>query len=288
MQDNRRRRGNMSLHYSLIAFIVLVIFTILSLTVFFNVETIEIIGSSMYSADEIVKACGIRGGDNMIRTNMGKAENKITQQLTYIETAVINRKLPSTLEIVIQPCIETASLQTEDGYLIVSESGKILRASEEPAEDTLVFIGAEPAEDMHIGVTFASVDEDKSEVIYELMKRHSSGFAAKITSFDITDRLNITCLYEDRINIEINSIADIDYKFTLAEEILSTKISPDATGRLKMLEKGAQFLSSDDLEQIESTYESNVVSSQESETLPPEPEESDNSEETTTEEIRFE
>ena len=101
MQNDRRRRGNMTLHYSLIAFIALVIFVILSLTVFFNIETADIIGSSIYSADEIIAASGIKGGDNMIRKNMSKAEKNIVSQLTYIEEAHITRKLPSSLEILI-------------------------------------------------------------------------------------------------------------------------------------------------------------------------------------------
>ena len=260
MRDNRRR-GNMTLHYSLIAFIVLVVFAVLSTTVFFNIESADIIGSSIYSAEEIIAASGIRGGDNMIRTNMGKAEEAIASELIYIEEARITRKLPSSIEILIVPCAETASLQTEDGYLIVSESGKILRAEAEPAEDTLVFLGTDPAEDMHVGMKFASSDEDKTEVIYELLTMADSGFASKITSFDVTDRLNISCLYEDRITIEINSTADIDYKFRLAEEILDTKISPDTEGRLKLLENGAQFLSKEDIEQNEQIFEMNIQTS---------------------------
>ena len=278
--QNSRRRGNMSIHYSLIAFIALVAFVILSLTVFFNIETADIIGSSIYSADEIIAASGIQGGDNMIRTNMGKSEKAITSQLIYIEEAKITRKLPSSVEILITPCVETASLQTEDGYFIISESGKILRAEAEPAEDTIIFYGTEPAEDMHIGMTFASVDEDKTEVIYELIEHAEIGFASKITSFDVTDRLNISCLYEDRINIEISSIADAEYKFKLAEEILDTKISPDAEGRLRLFENGAQFLSNEDLEQIEQTYEMNMETSAATETSPSETETENSAEET--------
>ena len=279
----------MSLHYSLIAFIVLVVFAILSTTVFFNIESADIIGSSIYSADEIIAASGIKGGDNMVRKNMGKAEKAITSELIYIEEAHISRKLPSSVEILIVPCIETASLQTEDGYLIVSESGKILRADAAPAEDTLIFLGVEPAEDMHIGMTFASADEDKTEVIYELLEKSGSGFASKITSFDVTDRLNITCLYEDRISIEINSIADIDYKFRLAEEILDTKISPDAEGRLKLLENGAQFLSNEDIEHNEQAFEMNMQTSAVTETSPAETSaEEESSDETTSTHINFE
>lgn len=288
MRDSNRRRGNMSLHYSLIAFIVLVIFAILSLTVFFNVEYIDIIGSSIYSADEIVSAAGIQGGDNMIRTNMGNAEKAVTEQLIYIEKAEIHRKLPSGLEIVITPCNETASLQAEEGYLVVSAEGKILRAAEEPVEGTMIFLGAEPAEGMHVGMKFASADEDKTDVIYELMSISEDGFASKITSFDVTDRLNISCMYEDRINIEIKSIADVDYKFRLAEEILTEKISPDAEGRLKMLDNGAQFLSNDDLEHIKQFYEDSIATSGITETTPPETEEDDIPEETVSTRLNFE
>lgn len=285
---NNRRHGNMSLHYSLIAFIVLVVFAILSTTVFFNIESADVIGSSIYSVDEIISVSGIKGGDNMVRKNMGKAEKAITSELIYIEEAHISRKLPSAVEILIVPCIETASLQTEDGYLIISESGKILRAEAEPAEDTLVFLGTEPAEDMHIGMTFASADEDKTEVIYELIEKSGSGFASKITSFDVTDRLNITCLYEDRINIEINSIADIDYKFRLAEEILDTKISPDAEGRLKLLENGAQFLSNEDIEHNNQAFEMNMQTSAATEISPAETTAEEDSDETTSTHINFE
>ncbi len=287
MRSNRRK-GNMSLQYSLIAFIALVVFAILSTTVFFNIENADIIGSSIYSKEEIIAASGISGGDNMIRTNMGKAEKAITEQLIYIEEAQISRKLPSSIEILIVPCVETASLQTEDGYFIVSESGKILRADTEPAEETILFLGAEPAEDMQVGMTFASADEDKTEVIFELMKKAASGFASKITSFDVTDRLNISCLYEDRITVEINSTADIDYKFRLAEEILDTKISPDAEGRLKLLENGAQFLSNEDIEQNEQTFEINMQTSVATESTVNEAEDDEENESTSSTHINFE
>ena len=258
----RRRRRNMSLYYGTVAFIVLIIFAILSVTVFFNVETVIVTGSSIYTAEEIAKASGIKGGDNMIRRNMGKIENRITEELIYIETAEIIRHFPSSLEISVSPCEETACLSNnENGYWIVSKTGKMLTLAEEPIDGLPVFYGTEPDGEQIPGMTFASEDEHKTEVIYELMGRLDSVFGSKITSYDITDRLNISCMYEDRVEIELGVISDIDYKFRLANEILSTKISPDAEGRLRMLENGAQFLSRSDLEQIEEIYIMNMESS---------------------------
>lgn len=242
----------MSLYYGTVLFIAAIIFGVLSVTVFFNVDTVIVNGSSMYSAEEIIAAAGISGGDNMIRKNMSKAAEKITSQLTYIETAVIKRRLPSSLEITVEPCVETACFQEEDGFFIVSRSGKILKRTENPRRDMPVFYGAAPAEGMDIGMKFASDDENRTEIIYELLERSlTTGFASDITSFNVADRLNISCIYDDRITIELGVISDMDYKFRLAEVIISTKISPHAEGQLRMLEKGGQFLSKADLEQIE-------------------------------------
>lgn len=259
MQNGKpqKRKRNMSLHYSAVVLIVLIIFSVLSVTVLFNIETAKVMGSSIYTADEIIAVSGIQGGDNMIRKNLGKAEDAITSELIYIEEARIKRKLPSSVEIVIVPCVETASLQDEGGFMIVSETGKILRISEEPAEDTQVFYGANPAEELKIGDTFRSEDEAKTDVVYRLMELAENKFVSEITSFDVNDRLNISCVYDNRIDIELGVITDADYKFERANKIISTRIAPDAEGRLKMLKNGAQFLSKADLEQNEATFQHN-------------------------------
>ena len=256
--SQQKRKRNMSLHYSAVVLIVLIIFSVLSVTVLFNIETAVVSGSSIYTAEEIISVSGIEGGDNMIRKNLGKAGNAITSELVYIEEAKIRRKLPSSVEIVIVPCVETASLQDEGGFMIVSETGKILRLSEEPAEDTQVFYGANPAEELKIGDTFRSEDDARTEVIYELMALSENKFVSEITSFDVSDRLNISCVYDNRIDIILGVITDAEYKFRLANEIISTRISPGAEGRLKMLENGAQFLSKADLEQIDETFLRNL------------------------------
>lgn len=271
VKRGQRRKRNMSLYYSTVVLIALVIFAILSVTVFFKIETVIVKGSSIYSVDEIISASGIEGGENMIRKNMGKAERQITSELIYIETADIVRKLPSSVEIEITPCIETACMQYDDGWLIISRMGKILREAEYPPDGMVIFYGTEPAEDTHIGGVFASAEENKTEVIYELLeKSQSAGFASKMTSFDVTSRVNISCMYEDRINIEIGAISDIDYKFKFAEEIITTRLSEDAEGRLRMLENSAQYLSNADLEQIMEYRRINEEISENTITEPPE------------------
>lgn len=250
----RKRKRNMSLYYGTVLFIAAIIFAVLSVTVFFNIETVTVKGSSKYTVEEIIEVSGINGGDNMIRKNMGMTAEKITSELIYIETAEIKRKLPSTVEIAVTPCVETACMQKDGGFFIVSGTGKILDLSEDTREGLLIFYGANPAEDMDLGMKFASEDENKTEVIYNLLSRSESEFVSKITSFDVTDRLNISCVYEDRITVELGVISEIDYKFELAEKIITTKISPDSRGQLRMFKNFGQFFSEADLEQREERH----------------------------------
>jgi len=251
----------MSLQYGLIALIALAIFAVLSVTVFFNIDTALVIGSSIYTPEEIAAAGNIQGGDNMIRKRLDKAEQDITSQLIYIETAEIKRKLPSSVEITVTPCTETASLEGDDGFMVVSGGGKILRFSEEPAEGTQVYYGAEPAEGLETGMTFASADEGKTEVIFALMGLLSeSPFASEITSYDVRDRLNISCVYDGRVDIELGVVTDAEYKFKMANKILTEKVSPEFEGRLKLFGEAGQLLSNDDLKQNDEIYEHNITS----------------------------
>ncbi len=257
----KQHNGNYSIHYTMIAFIALIVFVVLSLTVLFNIETVIITGNSIYSAEEIVAASGLASGDNMIRKNMAKCEESITSQLIYIETATVKRSFPSSIKIIIKPCVETANFESEEGFFVISKGGKILRFTDEPDLKLLTFYGTHPKEEMAIGMQFESADNKKTENIFELIdKLNSSSMAGKVSSFDVTDRLNISCIYENRVTIEMGSVSELDYKFKAAENILTVKISPHTEGTMKIMSTGISFIDKDGLEINEQTYINNIHS----------------------------
>lgn len=260
-QKKKQRNGNYSIHYSMIFFIALIVFVVLSLTVLFNIETVIVTGNSIYSAEEIIAVSGLASGDNMIRKNMSKCEESITSQLIYIETATVKRSFPSSIKIIIKPCVETANLESEEGFFVISKFGKILRHTNEPDLNLLTFYGANPKEEMAIGMQFESADNKKTDNIFELIdKLNSSSMSGKVSSFDITDRLNISCIYENRVTIEMGSVSELDYKFKAAENILTTKISEHTEGTMKILSSGISFIDKEGLELNEQTYIDNIHS----------------------------
>ncbi len=130
----RRRNGKYTLNAALIIFVVIITFAALSVTVLFKLDTVAITGNSIYSPEEILEACGIKSGDNIIRMNMSRRENDIEKKLVYIEKAELKWKHSSTVEINIEPSIEAANLEHENINYLISQNGKILKISDEPGK----------------------------------------------------------------------------------------------------------------------------------------------------------
>lgn len=312
-------RGSKSGYLGIAALIAAVIFLLLSMTVSFKITTVTVKGSSIYSAEEICEASGIKSGSNLIRTNMSKAEEKITSQLIYIESAELKRSFPSGVEITVKPCREAISAEYEEGYCLLSEGGKVLKMSEQPYADTIVIYGARTVPQTEIweeneetsqtssevtsatneevavkeeetestplpviGKRFECSTETRTDIFYQLVSVSSSAFSGLANDFDMTDHYNISCVYDGRITVELGSVSELDYKIKLASSILKDKIGKKTEGTLRMLSGGASFIDKAGLEQNEINYQNNIE-----EKNNPTPE-TEQSEETTSSVVHFE
>lgn len=272
------------------------IFVILSMTVLFKIDTVVITGASDYTTDEILTACEIQGGENLIRTSMKKSAEKIESRLIYVEKAELKRKFPSTLEINITPAVETVSAEYNGKFCLLSAGGKILDITDAPVPETIVIYGAQPQKVLEdweieaaqtaastaaetetsgsettaasaddedipspvIGEKFACADEYRTEIFYLLLETASSSFSEKTNHYDMTDYINISCLYDNRIKIVFGSTAEFDYKIKLAENIITTKIGEETEGTLTMLDRGASFIDKDGLAHNDEVYHHNI------------------------------
>ena len=91
-RSRRKRRRNLSLYYLMIFIIVSAVGITLSLTVFFNIDEINVSGDSQYDKNQIIKCSNINIGDNLFRTNFIKSEEKILKELAYIDDVQIQRQ----------------------------------------------------------------------------------------------------------------------------------------------------------------------------------------------------
>ena len=88
-RHNRKRkhgRRRMGLLFKLLCGAALAAALTVGATVFFQVETIAVVGSSRYTPEEVIAASGVAVGDNLFRMNKNQVSQRIRQQLPYIGT----------------------------------------------------------------------------------------------------------------------------------------------------------------------------------------------------------
>lgn len=233
-RKRRRRRQNLSLYYAIMIFLVVTVGIVLSLTVFFNVKEVTVIGKTIYTDNDIIVSSGINTGDNLVRLSSSKVEKKILSSLPYVDTVTITKKFPDKVEIEVTPSVEFANIKYESGYLLISSSGKILSYSAAPKSEYPIIIGCEN-ENFEPGSLVKIADEENNKAFYSLIGTMiSEGVTEKITEIDVSDKYNISIVYDDRIRVELGSLNDLSYKLRFSYMLVNEKISINKKGTLYM------------------------------------------------------
>lgn len=133
----RRRRRQIA---TLLAVIVLIAAGVwFSVSVLFKIDKFEIQGECPYTLQELEAVFGHAPGDNMYGFSVQNAEERMEQNLPYIEQVVIRRRLPSTIIFRVTPAVETFYIPYAGGFAILSDSRKVLaEVTEEPTHLTRI------------------------------------------------------------------------------------------------------------------------------------------------------
>ena len=239
----RQKKMQMRLYIIVIILAVAVIFVILVFNVFFNIQNVDVEGSTNYTAEEIFKASGITVGDNMLREDIAKCSENITSTLIYIESAEVKKLYPSTIKITVEASVPFANVQTSSGYYLISRGGKILETLTNPKSGIMTITGSEADITLLPGERFASIDETKNKDIYALLDAFSDDELEYVTYIDITDPANVSFEYDSRIVVELGVVSDLDYKLNFITQILHDQMGTGVFGTLRLLpDNSAQFI----------------------------------------------
>lgn len=265
-RKQREKTRRMRLYVIIIIAVVGIVFAVLVFNVFFNIQTVEVAGSTNYTADEIFEASGITVGDNMLRENTDKCSENITSKLVYVESAQVKKIYPNTIKITVEASVPFANVRTANGCMLISQGGKVLEKLINPRSGVMEIEGAEADLTLEIGDRLVSVDEDKTKDIYTLLEAfYNSGYeTGSVTNIDISDRSDVSFVYDGRILVKLGVISDIDYKLDFVSEIVTNQIGSGIRGTLKLLPDSAQFLDEAGIDENERIFEANKANYEES------------------------
>ena len=260
----RQRTGRKTLHYLLLLIILLSAGTILSLTVFFKIEAVYVVGTDKYDPLELAAASGVVEGSNLLRIDKDAIAANLIGPYVYIDSVEISRRLPATVEIAITQSVPAMAVKEGDSYVLMTREGKVLERDTlmipdhiplikgldtrlwtpgmivgTPAPEPPPSVGLETAEQTAARAERNLLREDdalraKESLVmlkYLFDAIETSGFG-EITNVDVTDRLNMKIMYENRLLLELGSEIDLTYKLEFLQLIIKNRIVPDARGVL--------------------------------------------------------
>lgn len=191
----------------------------LCLTMLFNVDRINIEGNTLYEELDLIETSGIEKGENLFEVDTVYAEDKLYSVYSYIEEVEVKRAFPNAVNIKIVEAIPFSVIEEADGYTLVSAGGKVLeRGLEEVPREMLSVRGLS---------TITSTEDDIKRM--DLMKK-IIGTMQKLgmenyNFLDLSDTLEITMIYDNRVKVNLGNELEMDYKLQFADNVITEKLS---------------------------------------------------------------
>lgn len=215
----KRRRGKKLLVFLILMAVLATVFYALSVTVLFNIKTVEIAGSSRYDVNRITELSGVVIGDNLIRMNPDTVSDKLCKALPYIGSAKVERKFPDKVRITVAECTPDIAYEYDSGYIIACGDKCLEIVDEKPEE--LVIVKAELSE-FTAGFPIAIPSANK-EALSELRKAASNSSVAGITYIDVSNISDLTIVCNNLLRLRIGTTESLEKKMNNAVSIIDTQ-----------------------------------------------------------------
>lgn len=191
----------------------------LCLTMLFNVDHIDIIGNTLYEERDLIETSGIEKGENLFEVDTAYAEDKLYAVYNYIEAVEVKRSFPNGVTITITEAEPFSVIEEADGYTLVSAGGKVLeRGLEEVPYGMLSVRGIS---------TITSTEDDikrtalMQRIINTMRELEMEGY----NFLDLSDTLEITMIYENRVRVELGNELELEYKLQFADKVIKDNLS---------------------------------------------------------------
>ena len=224
------KRNRKILKFVCITLAVVFIVLTLSMTVLFNISSINIgKQSGMYTADEIVMASGLNQGDNMLRTNFTKVEERIERSLPYVKDAVIVKNISGKITINITDTKAAVIVKAPQGYFITDTDGKTLESIQSiPENNTLMVLKINGEVTASPGETIVFDDSDEEELYGELKSLlEAEGLFSGITEMDLTQRSSVKLIYQNRLRLLLGASDNLETKIKSGAQVIEKENAQD-------------------------------------------------------------
>ncbi len=226
-----KRRLKRILFYGVTLLAIISIGVLLSLTVFFKIESISVEGETRYDSAKIIEASMIQEGENFFLCNTSTGEQKIWKDFPYIESVRIEKKLFNRIVISVQEAVPSYVIESSGSYVLLSESGKIIDISNKKQADVPIIMGAKLAEPA-LSASVKYQDDNVEGYLEEILTAAQEYKIGELKVIDITSLAGISVETKEGFHIILGSPESISYKMMTAHKIMKKDVPEGDTGTL--------------------------------------------------------
>ena len=264
----------------------------LTMTMLFKIGTIQVQTedgtvvqeAGGYSSSEIIQALGVAPEENIFSFDPGEKEAALERQFPLLESIRVVRDYPNTVVVQVTEAVPAYAMQTQSGWLTLSDQFKILACGSAQPEGLKTLYGGEakttaPGEQLSFTAedaadstaasdsAAASSPEEadkKMETLTALQaKLEEYELLGDVTRMEFADTDQVAFLYQDRVSVLLGTLNDLDYKLDRARYVLTNAdgkgCAPTDTGRLDFSHVSAGSTRKSYLAQGEATLPSGYV-----------------------------
>jgi len=214
-RKHRRGRGLLASLLKLLCALAVIGALTVGATVFFQVETVAVVGSERYTQEEVASASSVQVGDNLFRLNKAAIRDRIEEELPYVESVDIRRSLPSTLVITVRECSAVAAVQAANQSWLISENGKLLEKGN-GGDAVLAVTGLIPVVPRE-GTPLAVELEEQARLdglLDFLQAMQSLEMSGEVSDVSLTST-RLLLRYRERYDVKLPLTCDFGYKLEL-------------------------------------------------------------------------
>lgn len=214
---------------------VALVVVILSLTVFFKIDTIKVTGSKTYKDNQVIAVLPIQKEKNLFLIDKKSASEKLEENLPYIYNVEITRKIPSTVIVnITEPDRVYYVKNSNNTFTYVDDRFKVLESNVKKAPKKGIELKKVAFNDAVNGKTAVITKKDLTSDIEAMMNIVKELKIKEITGICSESKISNYLTYDNRITIKIGETKNAEDKVYSAlaaiEKLNESK--PDAEGTL--------------------------------------------------------
>ncbi len=222
-RHNRARRHVSRLTTFVIFALLAAIFAVICLALFFNIEEIEVVGTTRYGREEILSHCSIEPGQSLYEVRKSDVSG-VPSRLPYIRDVKITRKLPHTLVLKVVEDEPVFFSELYGEIFILSEKLRVLeRLAGTEVPGGLMELVLPQIDAAIVGSSIVFSDDVSARYVenyLDIILR--SELAGRINGFDLSDRFNLMMIFDSLYLVELGDSSDLSVKLNSALNAVST------------------------------------------------------------------